>query len=110
MIRRFFALLLLTQLFVLPAFTQKLNTKKLDSLFHELDSNDEAMGSVSIYRNGHLLYEKAIGYSAINDEGKIPATTATKYRMASITKVFTATLIFQLIEEHKLSLDATIDT
>jgi D-alanyl-D-alanine carboxypeptidase len=37
-----------------------------------------------------------------------PATAQTAYRVASITKVFTATLIMQLIEQAKLRLDEPV--
>ena len=110
MFKHFFALLLLTQLFELPVVAQRVNTKKLDSLFLKLDNDTESMGSVAIFKNGQLLYTKAIGYRSVNDYGKLQATTATKYRAASITKMYTATLIYQLIEENKLSMSTTIDT
>jgi D-alanyl-D-alanine carboxypeptidase len=40
----------------------------------------------------------------------VPATPATRYRMGSITKMFTAVMIFQLIEEKKLTLDTKLAT
>ena len=107
---RLFVLLLCTQFFVQPVVAQTLNTQKLDSLFWDLDGNNEAMGSVAVFKSGQLLYEKTIGYRSISDNGKLSATTATKYRAASITKMFTATLIFQLIDENKLTLNTIIDT
>lgn len=41
---------------------------------------------------------------------KLPATPRTTYRMASITKSFTAVAVMQLVEQGKLSLDADIRT
>lgn len=37
------------------------------------------------------------------------ANEATQYRIGSISKTFTATMIFQLIDEEKLSLNTTLD-
>lgn len=59
----------------------------------------ESMGSIVITENGKLIYQNVIGYSQINKELKILATINTDYRIGSITKMFTAVMIFQLIEE-----------
>jgi CubicO group peptidase (beta-lactamase class C family) len=83
---------------------QSLNKAKLDSLFDILSANNKAMGSIALSQNGKLVYQKAIGYSSIGTSGTIQADIHTRYRIGSITKTFTATLIFQLIEEGKLSL------
>lgn len=41
---------------------------------------------------------------------RLPATPRTTYRMASITKSFTAVAVMQLVEQGKLDLDADIST
>ena len=110
MFKAVIVLLFLAQLSVKPTVAKVIDAKKLDSLFRALDNNNESMGSVAIFKNGKPLYEHAIGFRSVNNEDKLPATTATKYRVASITKMYTATLIFQLIDENKLSLATTIDT
>jgi D-alanyl-D-alanine carboxypeptidase len=89
---------------------QNLNTAKLDSFFNELNSHDRSMGSAAIASNGIVVYQKAIGYGQINGDIKTPATIKTKYRIGSISKMFTGTMIFQLIEEGKLSLTTTLST
>jgi D-alanyl-D-alanine carboxypeptidase len=104
-----FLLLVTLILFALDSFGQKLNAPKLDSLLEALSNNNKAMGSVAISKNGKLLYTKSIGFSAVFDKMKIPATENTKYRIGSITKTFTTVLVFQLIEEGKLSLATTLD-
>lgn len=81
-----------------------LNTAKLDSLFDRIGAKDKAMISFAILKDGQPVYSKAVGYSQITPTAKIPATTDTRYRIGSITKMFTATMVFQLIEEGKLSL------
>ncbi len=83
---------------------QSINKAKLDSLFSLLAEKNKAMGSIAISKNGKVLYSNSIGYSAISEKEKIPATVKTKYRIGSISKMFTATMIFQLIEEKKIKL------
>lgn len=88
------------------AFTQNntLVEQRLDSLMQSLETNNKAMASVSVMQNGKLIYHKAIGFIA-SDAGKnTPSTIATKYRIGSITKMFTSVMILQLAEEQKLSL------
>lgn len=90
-------------------FSQSFNKPKLDSLMDILAEKNSAMGSLTISRNGVIIYGRAIGYSYISSTEKLPATNQTKYRIGSITKMFTATMIFQLIEGGKLSLTTTVD-
>lgn len=89
--------------------SQSFNKPKLDSLMNILAEKSEAMGSLTISKNGVVVYSRAIGYSSISGNEKLPATDQTKYRIGSITKMFTATMIFQLIEDGKLSLTTTVD-
>jgi D-alanyl-D-alanine carboxypeptidase len=90
-------------------FAQSINKPKLDSLFNILAEKNKAMGSLSISKNGTALYSRAIGYCSITDSDKKPSTNLTKYRIGSISKMFTSTMIFQLIEEGKIKLTTTLD-
>ncbi|RZM29066.1 MAG: class A beta-lactamase-related serine hydrolase [Pedobacter sp.] len=87
---------------------QQLNTVKLDSFFNAVSSNSQVMGSVMIARGGKSVYGKIIGYSRVDGDKKVPATLQTQYRIGSISKTFTAVMIFQLIEEGKVSLDTKL--
>ncbi len=91
------------------SFSQDLDKTKLDKFFDSLAENNKAMGSLSIRKDGDVLYNRAIGYSKIDGAEKISSTTQTKYRIGSITKMFTATMIFQLIEQGKLKQTDTLD-
>ena len=81
---------------------------KADSLLDYLFKNNKLMTSVTIAKSGKIVYENATGYSQLNGKEKKYSTTDTKYRIGSITKMFTAVIVFQLIEEKKLSLDDTL--
>lgn len=91
------------------ALTQTLDKAKLDKFFDVLAEKNKAMGSLTVSKNGTILYSRAIGYSQISGKDKKPSTIETKYRIGSITKMFTAVMIFQLIEEGKLKLTDTLD-
>ena len=106
---KIFITILLTVLSFVTIFSQSINKSKLDSLLNVLDEKNKSMGSLTISKNGIVLYSRAIGYSFISDNEKIAATEKTKYRIGSITKMFTATMIFQLIEEGKLNPTTPLD-
>ena len=106
---KIFITILLTVLSFVTIFSQSINKSKLDSLLNVLDEKNKSMGSLTISKNGIVLYSRAIGYSFISDNEKIAATEKTKYRIGSITKMFTATMIFQLIEEGKLTPTTPLD-
>lgn len=101
--------LLLVFLFAGRLHGQEINTAKLDSFFNTLAQNNKAMGSFAIAKKGKVIYQKTVGYRIVDGEKKVPAMANTQYRIGSITKTFTAVLIFQLIEQGKLSLDTRID-
>ncbi len=89
---------------------QTFNKAKLDSFFVAMNVHDENMGSIAIASNGAAVYQNAIGYSQLNKDLKTPATIKTKYRIGSISKMFTAVMIFQLIDEGKLSFETPLAT
>lgn len=83
------------------------NKPKLDSLLNLLNENDKFMGSVTLSHKGNTLYSKVIGFDDIETQKK--STIDSKYRIASISKMITATLVFKAIEENKLDLEQTIE-
>src|ERR1700754_4415947 len=87
-----------------PAF----NKAKMDSLMDILAAKNKAMVSIALRQNGKLIYSRAIGYSVVNGDQKVAATANTRYRIGSVSKVFTSVMIFQLIEEGKLQLSTPL--
>ena len=83
-------------------YAQTLNKAKLDSFFDRLAEKNKAMGSLTIAKEGTVLYSRSIGYGQLNGADKKPLTATSRYRIASITKMYTATMILQLVEEGKL--------
>lgn len=63
---------------------------------------------VVVVKDGELIYSKGYGYA--DAEAKKPVDPAsTMFRAASISKLFTWTAVMQLVEKHKLDLDADIN-
>ncbi len=79
---------------------------KLDNYFNVLEKNNKFMGSVSVSKNGEIIYTKSIGLADV--ENNLKATENTKYRIGSISKTFTSVLIMKAVEANKLNLNQTI--
>ena len=94
---------------VATGFAQAPDKAKLDQFFDRLAEKNKAMGSLTIVKDGNVLYSRAIGYSQIDGTAKKPLTAANRFRIASITKMFTAAMILQLVDEGKLKLTDTLD-
>lgn len=80
-------------------------TATVDSLVAEWRRNTYAPGvSVAVVRGGRdtLVHR---GYGVVDVESRVPATPATVYPIASVSKQFTAAAIMRLAEEKRLSLD-----
>lgn len=82
------------------------NVKKIDELMKRYHDYGQFNGSILVAENGKVVYKK--GFGMANMEWAIPNGTDTKFRIASITKQFTAALILQLAEEGKIKLDAKL--
>jgi CubicO group peptidase (beta-lactamase class C family) len=73
----------------------------------ELAKGPHAGMSVGVVHGGMRWVR---GYGLRDLGHRLPATPRTTYRMASITKSFTAVAVLQLVQEGKLDLDADIRT
>ncbi|MCA6472607.1 MAG: beta-lactamase family protein [Chitinophagaceae bacterium] len=90
------------------AFSQITDKAKLDEYFNVLEKNNKFMGSVSVSKNGITLYQRSIGFADV--EGNKKADEASKYRIGSITKTFTAVLVMKATEKNLIRLDQTIES
>ena len=82
------------------------NVQKIDTLLKQYHDYKQFNGSILVAENGKVIYKKSFGMA--NLEWKIPNQPDTKFRIASITKQFTAALVLQLAQEGKIKLDGKI--
>ncbi len=76
---------------------------KLDKIVNEYYALGMFSGNILVAKNGNIVYEKQFGYA--DWEKKTPVTTETLFRIGSLNKMFTHTMIKQLENENKLNLD-----
>ncbi|MCI0616785.1 beta-lactamase family protein [bacterium] len=79
---------------------------KIDALFKDFDRPNMPGAVVMVIREGKVIYEK--GYGFANIEQQIPCTTSTNFRLASVSKQFTAMAILILAERKQLWFDDPI--
>jgi len=81
-------------------------TEKIGQLLDKYAAYDQLNGAVLVAHEGKVIFKKGYGYA--NFEWDIPNTPDTRFRLASVTKQFTAMLILQLSEKGKLQLDGKV--
>ncbi|MCT4618202.1 MAG: beta-lactamase family protein [Marinisporobacter sp.] len=78
--------------------------KKMDFLFRQFNNTTDGPGaSVMVIKNGDIIFKKSYGLADM--KRKIPANEYTNYRIASMTKAFTAMSIMILKERNLLTYD-----
>ena len=85
------------------ALGQESKYAQLGQFLDSLVAKDKFMGTVLISENGVPVFQKAVGYADLTTSK--PMEVNSKQRIGSVTKMFTAVLVFKAIEEGKLSLD-----
>ncbi|SHI65422.1 CubicO group peptidase, beta-lactamase class C family [Cruoricaptor ignavus] len=85
-------------------FQQAMYAAKMDSVFSKYDFN----GSISVFQDGNLLYEKQQGFEDFKQKTTIDSSTV--FAIASLSKQFTAVLILLQQEEGKLSVNDKVST
>ena len=78
----------------------------IDSLLSDYDLVEGPGAAVMIIKDGEILFSK--GYGLANLEEEIPNTNETNFRLASITKQFTAMCIMILINHGELDFESTL--
>ena len=87
---------------------RRLDRKQLQARLEELIEKHEVPGaSIGVLHDGEV-FEAAAGVTSLTT--KVPVDTDTVFQIGSMTKPWTATVIMQLVEEGKVSLDEPIRT
>lgn len=79
----------------------------VDQIFAEYNSPDMPGAAVMIIEGGQPILQK--GYGIANFEESALVSAKSNFRLASVTKQFTAMSVLQLIERGELALDTTIN-
>jgi CubicO group peptidase (beta-lactamase class C family) len=80
---------------------------RIDSMVLTKMQKTKAVGvAIGIVKNGHIYYNKGYGTKELNTSKSIDSLT--NFHLASISKVFVATAIMQLVEQGKINLDAKL--
>lgn len=82
-----------------PAVGVAQDTARMAQIVEAPGPDDPFMGTVLVAKDGAVGFEKSLGFA--NVEWQVPNTPATKFRIGSVTKQFTAVAIL-LLEERGL--------
>jgi CubicO group peptidase (beta-lactamase class C family) len=80
--------------------------EELNQLLTAKIDKEEFSGAVLVKQDDGTLFEGAYGYA--NRSWKVKNQVDTRFRIASISKMFTAAAILQLVDAGQLSLDASV--
>ena len=75
----------------------------VDSLFREYSSR---CGEIAVAKDGEIIYQRSYGWA--DPEKKTPATPDHYYRLASVSKIVTATAFMRLVEFGLVDLDENV--
>ncbi len=81
----------------------QVNLERIDSIVQKAVTSDLFEGTVLIADSGNIVYQKSFGF--VDKDNVLPIENSTNFGIASITKMFTAIIILQLVEEGKIQLE-----
>ena len=81
------------------------DSSEIDKLFANIDVKSPG-AAVLVIQNGHPIFENGFGVADLRSSHKIDEHT--NFRLASLTKQFTATAIMLLVHDGKLRYDETL--
>lgn len=81
-------------------------TTALERYAAKLAKGDVFSGTVLVARKGAVVFSKA--YGAARREPMTPNTLETRFELASLSKLFTAVAIAQLVEKGRLAFDSSV--
>src|SRR5687768_17505589 len=70
---------------------------RIDEYMKRASQYKQFNGAVLVAENGKVIYKQGLGLA--NMEWNVPNEVDTKFRLASITKQFTAMAVLQLVEQ-----------
>jgi len=88
------------------AIATVMKLRNADSLLSEYNRPDSPGASVMVIDHGEIIFALGCGLAVL--EQTTPCTVETNYRLASVTKQFTAMAILLLVEKGQLALEAKL--
>ena len=89
------------------AMPEQVTEQEMETFLQAHLATGEFMGSVLVARGDEVLHSG--GYGMANLEHNVPNTPQTVFRLASLTKPFTAAVILQLQEQGRLDVNDPVD-
>ena len=81
-------------------------TERIDKLFFDYSAGECPGASVIVSIDGKIVFKKSFGFANLEDDTRIEPRT--NFRLASVTKQFTAASILILIQRGLLKLDTKL--
>jgi CubicO group peptidase (beta-lactamase class C family) len=78
----------------------------IDAYINDLVAQDQFSGAVLVAHNGKIMLSQ--GYGMADNEQQIPNTPQTRFRLASLTKPFTAIAVLKLHAEGRLNIHDSV--
>jgi CubicO group peptidase (beta-lactamase class C family) len=83
-------------------------TEQTEKLFFEWNRLDRPGGSVTVVRNGEVVFQRSYGLASL--EHQVPNSDRTLYDVVALSEPFTATAIARLVAQDRLSLTDDVRT
>lgn len=90
---------------VLSGYSQTLKTE-LDDILHKLNEETKTSYSLMVVRKGKVIYQNSLGNLKLDSNQK--TNELSNYRMASVSKQFTAAAIYLLEKQNKLKITQSL--
>lgn len=107
-LRRGFSTLVATGVLLVFSAVARAEDSGVGQAAREYAKQHDFHGTILVERQGATIYRENFGLA--DREFDVPVQDDTKFRVASITKAFTAVLVLQLRDEGRLDLDAPFKT
>lgn len=83
-----------------------IDPSRLDDYLQALAADEQFSGVVAVYDDGQPRFQGAYGYA--HRGFKVPNQVDTRFRLASVSKPFTAAAVLRLVQDGALALDTPI--
>ena len=89
-----------------PKVVSAADAQTIDGLFTEYNRRSVPGAAVAVIQHGRLAFIRTYGLADL--ETKTPVTERTNFRLASLTKPFTAMAVMLLVRDGRLALDTRV--